>query len=114
MTIHGNEFSGAGGVVNLVAGDAVGAKFSFQAGGSEKFVVEGSGITCKDTINVESGHTYQFNGTDVVGPRVTGWTAWTGTATRTSVATGSATVQNCAEAIKALVDDLIAHGLIGT
>lgn len=51
--------------------------------------------------------------TQVLGLRRTGWTAWTGTATRTTVATGSATLQNVAEALKALLDDLTAHGLIG-
>lgn len=40
------------------------------------------------------------------------FTAWTGTATRSSIATGSATVANCAEAIKALVDDLKAIGVL--
>lgn len=41
-----------------------------------------------------------------------GWAAWTGTPTRTTVATGSATAQNCAEALKALIDDLIAVGIL--
>lgn len=50
----------------------------------------------------------------VVSSRKTGWTAWTGTATRTTQATSSATLLNVAEAVKALTDDLIAHGLIGT
>ena len=38
--------------------------------------------------------------------------AWTGTATRTTVATGSATTQNLAEAFKALTDDLRTRGII--
>lgn len=50
----------------------------------------------------------------VLGPRITGWASWTGTATRTAIATGSATVANVAEALKALIDDLKTHGLIGT
>jgi hypothetical protein len=41
-----------------------------------------------------------------------GWVAWTGTATRTAIATGAATAANCAEAIKALTDDLRTKGLI--
>jgi hypothetical protein len=41
-----------------------------------------------------------------------GWTAWTGTATRTSFATGAATTQNVAEALKALIDNLLALGLL--
>ena len=45
--------------------------------------------------------------------RPTGWTAWTGTATRTSVATSTATTTQVAQALKALIDDLISIGLIG-
>lgn len=40
------------------------------------------------------------------------FTAWTGVATRSSIATGSATVTNCAEAIKALIDDLKSIGVL--
>jgi len=50
----------------------------------------------------------------VVGDRVTGWTAATGTATRTGFATSTATTEEVAQALKALIDDLISHGLIGT
>jgi hypothetical protein len=38
--------------------------------------------------------------------------AWTGTATRTTVATGSATATNVAEGLKALIDDLRTAGVI--
>lgn len=41
----------------------------------------------------------------------TGWAAWTGSATRTTIATGSATTVNNAEAIKAIIDDLISLGI---
>jgi hypothetical protein len=40
------------------------------------------------------------------------FSAWTGSATRTAIATGSATVTNCAEAIKALIDDLKSIGVL--
>jgi len=49
----------------------------------------------------------------VVGSRKTGWGAPTGTATRTAFATGSVTTAQLAERVKALIDDLTAHGLIG-
>jgi len=53
-------------------------------------------------------------GTQILGLRRTGWTAWTGTADRTSHnADGPATTTNLGQALKALLDDLIAHGLIG-
>jgi hypothetical protein len=53
------------------------------------------------------------NGTQVVGARKTGWAAPTGTATRTTFATTTVTTAQLAERVKALVDDLTAHGLIG-
>ncbi len=52
--------------------------------------------------------------TKVVGARVTGWAAATGTATRTTFVTSTVTLAQLAERVKALEDDLIAHGLIGT
>jgi hypothetical protein len=55
-----------------------------------------------------------YAGTAVVQARRTGWTAATGTATRTTFATTTVTTEQLAERVKALLDDLIAHGLIGT
>jgi hypothetical protein len=55
--------------------------------------------------------------TQVLKTRITGWTKWTGTATRSGFATSTATLQNVAETLKALIDDLhntAGHGLIGT
>lgn len=40
----------------------------------------------------------------VTGP--TGWTPWTGSAARGTIDTGAATLLNCAQAIKAIIDDL--------
>lgn len=57
---------------------------------------------------------YNCTGTAVVGTRKTGWAAATGTATRTTFATGTVTLPVLAEHVKALIDDLISHGLIGT
>jgi hypothetical protein len=56
----------------------------------------------------------QVNSTDVVGTRKSGWTAATGTATRSTFLTSSVTLPQLAERVKALLDDLISHGLIGT
>lgn len=63
------------------------------------------------TINALTA--YYLNSTKVVGARRTGWGAPTGTATRTTFATGSVTLPQLAERVKALIDDQIAHGLIG-
>jgi hypothetical protein len=53
-------------------------------------------------------------GIQVIDERVTGWGAPTGTATRTTFATDSVTTEQLAERVKALIDDLTAHGLIGS
>ena len=61
-----------------------------------------------------------MNGNVVVNTRKTGWTARSGTPLRSGWATGSATLVQLAETLKALLDDLglaggtSGHGLIGT
>jgi hypothetical protein len=52
-------------------------------------------------------------GVQVLGGQRHGWTAPTGTPTRSGYATSTATLTQVAEALKALIDDLMAHGLIG-
>ena len=66
------------------------------------------------SVNVSSGSVYRVNGTQVVQARITGWGAPTGTATRASFITSTVTLANLAERVKALIDDLITHGLIGS
>ena len=56
---------------------------------------------------------YKIGGLKVVGGRKIGWAAPTGTATRTTFATSTVTLPQLAERLKALIDDLTAHGLIG-
>ena len=56
--------------------------------------------------------TVGFNGTAPIAKR-TGWGAATGTATRSTFLTSSVTLPQLAEHVKALMDDLIAYGLIG-
>ncbi len=54
------------------------------------------------------------NAVQVVGPRALGYSAMTGTADRsTAYSSSSVTLQQLAERVKALQDDLIQHGLIG-
>lgn len=55
----------------------------------------------------------KINGTQVVGTRKAGWGTPTGTATRTAFDTSSVTLPQLAERLKALIDDLKLHGLIG-
>ena len=54
-----------------------------------------------------------LNATQVISTRRTGWVAPTGTATRTTFATSTVTLSELAERVKALIDDLTTHGLIG-
>ena len=56
---------------------------------------------------------YQVNSVQVLGARRTGWTAATGSASRAAFATNTVTTEQLAQRFKALLDDLIAHGLIG-
>lgn len=54
-----------------------------------------------------------INGSQVLTTTRTGWSAATGTATRSSFATSTVTTSQLAERLKALIDDLTTHGLIG-
>jgi len=65
-------------------------------------------------FSVATGKVYKIGTFQVVGARKTGWVAPTGTATRTAFATTTVTLPQLAEALKALIDDLTLHGLIGT
>ncbi|HEX8640086.1 MAG TPA: hypothetical protein VF704_02910 [Allosphingosinicella sp.] len=65
-------------------------------------------------VDLASGKALSVAGTQVVSARRTGWAAPTGTATRTSFATSTVTTAQLAERVKALIDDLSAHGLIGS
>lgn len=56
---------------------------------------------------------YKVDGVQVVQTRKTGWSPPTGTATRSAFATSSVTLPQLAERVKALIDDLTTHGLIG-
>lgn len=64
------------------------------------------------SLNLASGG-YSIAGTQVLGGRRTGWTVPSGTANRTAFDTATATTTQLAERLKALLDDLAAHGLIG-
>lgn len=58
---------------------------------------------------------YRHTGTaweKTLGPKAVGWGAPTGMATRTAFDTTTVTLEQLAERVKALIDDLTAHGLI--
>lgn len=64
--------------------------------------------------NADISGSYRVNGVQVTGARRTGWSAPGGTASRASFETGVVTVVQLAQRVKALIDDLTAHGLIGS
>jgi hypothetical protein len=63
------------------------------------------------TLNVPGS--YRVLGLQVVAARRTGWGVPSGAATRTTFNTGTVTLAQLAERMKALIDDLTSHGLIG-
>jgi len=65
------------------------------------------------TGDADVGGDYRVDGIRVVTNRRTGWGAPTGTASRNTFETSGATVGQLAQRLKALIDDLTAHGLIG-
>lgn len=60
------------------------------------------------------GGAVSVGGGQVVAARRTGWSAPSGTASRATFDTASVTTEALAERVKALIDDLAAHGLIGS
>lgn len=66
------------------------------------------------STNLRSGGIYSINNTQVVGPRDTGWTAFTGTTNKaTSYSTSTITLQQLAERVGAIQAALVTHGLLG-
>jgi hypothetical protein len=110
--------SGANGVLQMINTGTGGIQIDAQnasavtqlmINSAESFRADAAGL------NLASGKVMKVNGTQVVSARVTGWTAWTGTASRaTRNADAPPTLTQVAQAVKALIDDLISHGLIGT
>jgi hypothetical protein len=54
-----------------------------------------------------------YDNDQVVGARITGWVAPTGDASRATFATSTVTLEELAKRVKALIDDVTTHGLIG-
>lgn len=86
------------------------ALFAQDSAAATKFYVRNDGLVFGDTILANG---YRVGAVQVVGARRTGWAAATGTATRTTFVTSSVTLPQLAERVKALIDDLMTHGLIG-
>lgn len=82
-----------------------------SAGASNEIVVGNASHT---VLQLPAGVSVKNGTLQVLGARQTGWTAPTGTPTRTGYVTSTATTTQLAETLKALIDDLVTHGVIGT
>jgi hypothetical protein len=63
--------------------------------------------------NIDVGGQVRIDGTKVVSNRIPGWGAATGTGSRATFDVGTVTAGQLAQRVKALIDDLTTHGLIG-
>ncbi|HEX8526551.1 hypothetical protein [Allosphingosinicella sp.] len=97
--------------------DGPGDNFAFYVPGGRtiKFHVVG------EVARIDSGgltlgadKVVKVGAAQLLGARRTGWAAPAGTASRASFDTATATTAQLAERLKALIDDLTAHGLIGS
>ncbi len=116
----GDNFTAYVGPTNILAIAAYGDTGNVEVAGRLSGIVDNTQYLGSSTMrwaNIytsalstgASGSTLQ-----VVGSRKTGWAAPTGTATRTTFATSTVTTELLAQRVKALIDDLISHGLIGS
>jgi hypothetical protein len=104
LTKHINLY---GGGVGMAFSAASILSFVTSGGGAFVYMIGGAAVA-----GIGAG-AISVSGNNVIGARKTGWAAPTGTATRTTFATGSVTLPLLAERVKALIDDLTAHGMIG-
>lgn len=64
-------------------------------------------------LNLATGKTIRVNSVQVLGARRTGWQVPSGTFSKSTFSTSTVTVTQLAERVKALIDDLLFHGIIG-
>ncbi|HEY5723156.1 MAG TPA: hypothetical protein VIT45_12615 [Allosphingosinicella sp.] len=80
---------------------------------TEGFRISDSAGNLRHGMTLGATPAYRLNGLQVLTTRRTGWSIASGTATRSTFATSTVTTAQLAERVKALIDDLTAHGLIG-
>ncbi len=104
----------------LVAGSGAGY-FMDERDGSGQWVMYATGSTWRvndggagDPLAITTSNQLLIDGTQVLTTRRTGWAAASGTATRSTFATSTVTLAVLAEHVKALIDDLSTHGIIGS
>ncbi|MGQ0660231.1 hypothetical protein [Sphingosinicella sp.] len=116
FTLYGGSAGGGGAFVRAY-GSAHADKANMveiaTASGAIAASFAGSGATTlTGALFVEDA--ISIGGSQVVATRRTGWAAPSGTAARSGFDTASVTTEALAERVKALIDDLTAHGLIGS
>lgn len=90
----------------------------YDAAGGSAVVIRDSAAA--DMVKLDSDGNVDFQGevrrnaVKLLGARDTGWTAFTGTASKGGFATGTVTLTQLAQVVKALQDALTAHGIVGT
>lgn len=77
-----------------------------DSGGADQVVIDSDG-----NVNIQGE--FRRNAVKLLGARDTGWTAFTGTASKGGFATSTVTLVQLAQVVKALQDALTAHGLVG-
>jgi hypothetical protein len=105
-----NFLDGDGATVVAVVGKDPLDQIIFRSGDN----ITTDNLTLKTDGTVSIFGQYQIRNTQVVSARKTGWAAATGTASRATFATNTVTTEQLAQRVKALLDDLISHGLIGS
>lgn len=87
----------------------------FYSPGADKIAASTNGTKRFEitTAAIDFSVPLQMSATQVLTTRQTGWAAATGTATRSTFDTTTVTTAQLAEHVKALIDDLITHGMIG-
>jgi len=110
---NGAAFAGAGRMqINV---DASGDFSGLNSGSYVRFF----GVVPATTVEIEFGRFSSVGlslfGTQVVGPRNSGWTTFTGASTKNAGGfdTGTVTTAQLASVVKAMFDAMVTHGLIG-
>jgi hypothetical protein len=89
----------------------------YDAAGGSAVVIRDNAAA--DMVKLDSDGNIDFqgevrrNGTKVLAARDTGWTAFTGTASKGGFATSTVTLAQLAQVVKAMQDALTAHGIVG-
>jgi hypothetical protein len=144
VEIYHNGLTSSSGIGSLICYDRANAAWQALNIGGSSIALQVAGVTTASvdatSINLASGMVLKNNGTQVVGPRSTGWTADTGTAEKgahatytagatltftdpptaaemSALATRLAAVETALQGVtrgqKAIKDGLATHGLVG-